>query len=115
MLYYNLGDDIIAFTTDRTIGREPEAIWAALEQDGVVLPGTPHRYARPHQTHGDRTIILLPQCPAKSDWNSLRAVLDELAQQKSTEYRVPPDRISEIDDAALTDAACARLFGRETP
>lgn len=58
MLYYNLGDDIIAFTTDRTIGREPEAIWQALEQDGVVLPGTPHRYARPHQTHGDRTILI---------------------------------------------------------
>ncbi len=58
MIYYELGEGIKAFTTDRTIGRDPELIWQALEQDGAVPAGLPHRYARPHQTHGDRTLLV---------------------------------------------------------
>lgn len=45
--------DAVFFTTDRTIGRDAEAIFAALgmdaEKDGC-------RFARPHQTHTDRVL-----------------------------------------------------------
>ena len=58
MIYYTLGEGITAFTTDRTIGRDPELIWQSLEHDGAVPQGLPHRYARPHQTHGDRTLLV---------------------------------------------------------
>ena len=42
MEYYDLGEKITAFTTDRTVGRDPEKLCNIL---GV------ERYARPHQTH----------------------------------------------------------------
>lgn len=47
--YYPLGNDITAFTTDRTIGRDPELL--------CPLLGVPtERFARPHQVHTDRII-----------------------------------------------------------
>lgn len=47
MLYYNLGKDITAFTTDRTVGRNPSILCPLL---GV----SEERFARPHQVHTDR-------------------------------------------------------------
>lgn len=47
MLYYNLGRDIVAFTTDRTVGRNPSLLCPLLG----VAEG---RFARPHQVHEDR-------------------------------------------------------------
>lgn len=47
MLYYNLGKDIVSFTTDRTVGRNPSILCPLL---GV----SQERFARPHQTHTDR-------------------------------------------------------------
>ena len=47
MLYYDLGKDITAFTTDRTIGRNPHILCPLL---GV----SSNRFARPHQVHTDR-------------------------------------------------------------
>ena len=64
------------------------------------------------QTHGEKTIILLPQCPAKKEWRQLRPVLEELARRKAREFRVPPKRIREIGDAVLSPEDCTSLFGR---
>ena len=47
MLYYDLGKDITAFTTDRTVGRNPSILCPLL---GV----SSNRFARPHQVHTDR-------------------------------------------------------------
>lgn len=47
MLYYNLGTDIVAFTTDRTVGRNPAILCP-------VLGAREDRFARPHQVHEDR-------------------------------------------------------------
>lgn len=60
---YDLGKGIMAFTTDRTIGREPDKVKAFVMQqvqeagmgDGFLPSGT-LRFARPHQTHGDRIL-----------------------------------------------------------
>lgn len=62
------------------------------------------------QTHGEKTVILLPQCPTKSDWKQLRRPLDELSRQKAHEFRVHAGRIAEIGDAALSEEECAGLF-----
>ncbi len=62
------------------------------------------------QTHGEKTVILLPQCPVKSDWKQLRKPLDELSRQKAHEFRVHAGRIAEIGDAALSEEECAGLF-----
>ena len=64
------------------------------------------------QTHGEKTVVLLPQCPQKKDWRQLRATLDELARRKVREFRVPPKRIREIGEAVLSPEDCARLFKR---
>ena len=64
------------------------------------------------QTHGEKTVILLPQCPVKSDWKQLRRSLDELTRQKAREFRVHPNHISEIGSAALSEEECAGLFER---
>lgn len=47
MLYYNLGKNITAYTTDRTIGRDGEKIKHELKADGA-------RFFYPHQVHTDR-------------------------------------------------------------
>ena len=47
MLYYNLGTDIVAFTTDRTVGRNPAILCP-------VLGAREDWFARPHQVHEDR-------------------------------------------------------------
>lgn len=64
------------------------------------------------QTHGEKTVVLLPQCPVKSDWKQLRRSLDELTRQKAREFRVHPNHISEIGSAALSEEECAGLFER---
>ena len=64
------------------------------------------------QTHGEKTVVLLPQCPVKSDWKQLRRPLDELTRQKAREFRVHPNHISEIGSAALSEEECAGLFER---
>lgn len=64
------------------------------------------------QTHGEKTVVLLPQCPAKADWKQLRRPLDELMRQKAREFRVPPNHIAEIGAAALSEEECAGLFER---
>ncbi len=77
MITYDLGEGIIAFSTDRTIGRDPEKVTAAVaecivaERKGTSAEcdcgGTAPvpdvesvrkglRFARPHQTHDDRTV-----------------------------------------------------------
>ena len=64
------------------------------------------------QTHGEKTVVLLPQCPVKSDWKQLRRSLDELTRQKAREFRVHPNHISELGSAALSEEECAGLFER---
>lgn len=49
MLYYDLGKDIIAYTTDRTMGRDGEKI-----REALGMPSAPFFY--PHQTHTDRVL-----------------------------------------------------------
>lgn len=47
LLSYDMGAGITAFTTDRTVGRDPELLCSLL---GV------ERFARPHQTHTDKVV-----------------------------------------------------------
>ena len=51
MLYYDLGKDITAYTTDRTIGRDSVKI-----REALGMPSAPFFY--PHQTHTDRILCV---------------------------------------------------------
>ena len=64
------------------------------------------------QTHGEKVVVLLPQCPKKKDWRQLRPALDDLVRRKAREFRVPPHRLREIGDAVLSPEDCVRLFKR---
>ncbi len=55
LLTYNLGSDITAFTTDRTIGRDPEVIKNTLAGMRNISADA-IRFVRPHQTHTDRVM-----------------------------------------------------------
>lgn len=60
MEYYTLGNNITAFTTDRTAARSPEKIWEALHQQPSFRPVAEplRRFTYPHQTHTDKVIAL---------------------------------------------------------
>lgn len=88
---YNLGEGIIAFTTDRTIGRDAElvksAVCAALQSGGNAAAGlTPDqlRFARPHQTHSDRVLpvaeefFILPQSVQNMLMDGVDAVMTDV-------------------------------------
>ena len=62
------------------------------------------------QSHSEKVIILLPQCPAKKSWTVLRASLDELIQKKAREFRVPAKRIHEIGEAPLSEDELLKIF-----
>ena len=64
------------------------------------------------QTHGEKTVVLLPQCPPKKEWRQLRPLVDELQKRKAREFRVPPKRLREIGETPLSAEDCARLFRR---
>ena len=53
MVTYSLGEDVIAFTTDRTVGRDADKIKDIIGTMRTVSPAS-LRFTRPHQTHGDR-------------------------------------------------------------
>ena len=53
MLTYSLGEDVTAFTTDRTVGRDADKIKEIIGAKRNV-PADALRFTRPHQTHGDR-------------------------------------------------------------
>lgn len=55
LLTYCLEDGVTAFTTDRTIGRDEEKLKSILA-DIRDTPKERLRFARPHQTHGDRVM-----------------------------------------------------------
>lgn len=55
LLIYSLGNDITAFTTDRTVGRDPEKIKSVLAGMRNITAEN-IRFARPHQTHTDRVM-----------------------------------------------------------
>lgn len=61
MVYYDLGPNIIAFTTDRTVGRDGDALFAALQSDGKLPTTTRGTLIYPHQTHTDRCVAITPQ------------------------------------------------------
>ena len=58
MEYYSLGEKIIAFTTDRTVGRDKAKLFKELHQTYPILPPSNERAGvglyYPHQTHTDR-------------------------------------------------------------
>lgn len=64
------------------------------------------------QTHGEKVVILLPQCPVKSDWKQLRRVLDDLSRRKAREFRVRPKNIFEVKKETLTEEDCVKMFER---
>lgn len=51
MIYYNLGENITSFTTDRTIGRDETRLLGC-------LPVRASRLVYPHQTHTDRIAVI---------------------------------------------------------
>lgn len=54
MEYYSLGNNIVAFTTDRTIGRDGDRLIAKFKEDGMT--NSSHAFFYPHQTHTDKVI-----------------------------------------------------------
>lgn len=62
------------------------------------------------QTHGIKAVILLPQCPIKSEWDKLRPVLDELVRKKSSEFRVSKYNTFEIGDIIPTRTDLEKLI-----
>lgn len=77
MIYYDLGKDIQAFTTDRTIGREPSLLCPLL---GVPM----ERFARPHQVHRDsiyqidEAFFSLPHAEQRERLESIDAVISDV-------------------------------------
>lgn len=71
LLRYDMGEGITAFTTDRTIGRDPQILCPLL---GV------ERFARPHQTHTDKVVRIddsffsLPKTEQKMQLEGVDAV-----------------------------------------
>ena len=53
MELYNLGNDIVAFTTDRTQGRDMNKIRETIIKHFPTLQGKIDRGLYPHQTHTD--------------------------------------------------------------
>lgn len=78
MEYYNLGNSIKAFTTDRTIGRDREKIMS------LLLPLSPDRFFYPHQTHTDNVMkvdadfFLLPETERKERGEGVDAVISNV-------------------------------------
>jgi len=64
------------------------------------------------QSHSEKAIILLPQCPPRKKWDALRPILDELIQKKAREFHVAPERIHEIGEAPLSDSGLLKIFPR---
>ncbi len=62
------------------------------------------------QTHGEKTVILLPQCPAQSTWEKLRPVVDDLQRKKAREFRISPRHVFELDDTILSDGELEDIF-----
>lgn len=62
------------------------------------------------QSHSEKVIILLPQCPPKKNWATLRASLDELIKKKAREFHVPAKRIHEIGEAPLSEDELLKIF-----
>lgn len=63
MIYHNLGSDIIAFTTDRTAGRDKSLILQqlAVEHPDVIGETSAISFYYPHQTHTANVINITPQ------------------------------------------------------
>ena len=55
MLYYDLNPSILAFTTDRTVGRDPQLIKQALKASSAS-DGVEAALLYPHQIHSDRVM-----------------------------------------------------------
>ena len=64
------------------------------------------------QSHGEKAVFLLPQCPTKKDWKQLRPPLDELIRRKQREFRVKKANLHEIGGNVLSENACDRIFQR---
>ncbi len=62
------------------------------------------------QSHSEKAIILLPQCPAKKNWKALRPALDGLIKEKAREFHVPAKRIHEIGESPLPDDKLLKIF-----
>lgn len=61
MEFYNLGKDIVAFTTDRCQGRDMDKIQQNIIQHYPALDGAIGRGIYPHQTHTDRVFHITEQ------------------------------------------------------
>ena len=77
MIYYSLGKNIKAFTTDRTVGRDPYLLCPLV---GVK----PERFARPHQVHEDivytisEDFFLLPYAEQREQLEGIDAVITDV-------------------------------------
>ena len=67
MELYNLGKDIIAFTTDRTQGRDMQRICEALICNFPSIQGKIKNGLYPHQTHTDNVFHITEDFLALSD------------------------------------------------
>ena len=80
MIYYNLGENITSFTTDRTIGRDETRLLGC-------LPVRASRLVYPHQTHTDRIVCIddgfLKMAPDKQQekLDEVDALITQIPQQ----------------------------------
>lgn len=83
MEFYNLGNNIIAFTTDRNQGRDMNSIREAVIKQQPALSGTLSKGIYPHQTHTDRVFhiteefLALPEHEQKESLEGIDAVISD--------------------------------------
>ncbi len=62
------------------------------------------------QSHSERAVIILPQCPSKKKWSDIQPSLVQLANSKAREFHVAPDRIFVINEVPLPDSDMIKIF-----
>ena len=84
MELYNLGKDIVAFTTDRTQGRDMDRIRETILMHFPTLQGRMQRGLYPHQTHTDNIFHIteefleLPEDVRKAKLEGIDAVITDV-------------------------------------
>ena len=84
MELYNLGNDIVAFTTDRTQGRDMDRIRETIISHFPALQGKIDRGLYPHQTHTDhvfhitKEFLALPDDDMKAQLEGIDAVITDV-------------------------------------
>lgn len=67
------------------------------------------------QTHSEKAVIILPQCPPRRTWKQLRPALEELKRKKAREFHVLPCHTHEVGEAPLSEDELLHMFMHAPP